>query len=192
MGSQRVGHDWATSLSLLTFMHWRRKWQPTPVLLPGESQGREAWWAAFYRVAQSRTWLKQRSSSSSSSNLVHGVTKSQTRLSDFHFTSLQRVKNGKKKINQCNCSRHSSFFLDVQYLWVVFLCGKLPHLKSEPFNAEVTKMLSQHPLQPGHRQVTLIQSNAPTWHFLNQKEKEALCRHSRQDCGRYIHPVCQR
>ena len=30
----------ATSLSLFTFMHWRRKWQPTPVFLPGESQGR--------------------------------------------------------------------------------------------------------------------------------------------------------
>ena len=29
-----------TSLSLLTSMHWRRKWQPTPVFLPGESQGR--------------------------------------------------------------------------------------------------------------------------------------------------------
>ena len=39
MGSGRVGHDWATSLSLFTFMHWRRKWQPTPVFLPGESQG---------------------------------------------------------------------------------------------------------------------------------------------------------
>ena len=39
MGSQRVGHDWVTSLSLFTFMHWRRKWQPTPVFLPGESQG---------------------------------------------------------------------------------------------------------------------------------------------------------
>ena len=39
MGSLRVGHDWATSLSLFTFLHWRRKWQPTPVLLPGESQG---------------------------------------------------------------------------------------------------------------------------------------------------------
>ena len=38
-GSQRVGHDWATSISLSTFMHWRRKWQPTPVFLPGESQG---------------------------------------------------------------------------------------------------------------------------------------------------------
>ena len=39
MGSRQVGHNWATSLSLFTFMHWRRKWQPTPVFLPGESQG---------------------------------------------------------------------------------------------------------------------------------------------------------
>ena len=31
MVSWRVGHDWVTSLSLFTFMHWRRKWQPTPV-----------------------------------------------------------------------------------------------------------------------------------------------------------------
>ena len=40
MGSRRVRHDLATSLSLFTFMHWIRKWQPTPVFLPGESQGR--------------------------------------------------------------------------------------------------------------------------------------------------------
>ena len=39
MRSRRVGHNWATSLSLFTFTHWRRKWQPTPVFLPGESQG---------------------------------------------------------------------------------------------------------------------------------------------------------
>ena len=39
MGSLRVGHDGATSLSLFTFMHWTRKWQPTPGFLPGESQG---------------------------------------------------------------------------------------------------------------------------------------------------------
>ena len=38
MGSLRVGHNWATSLSLFTFMHWRRKCQPTPVFLPGVSQ----------------------------------------------------------------------------------------------------------------------------------------------------------
>ena len=39
MGSWRVRQDWATSLSLFTFMHLRRKWQPTPVFLPGKSQG---------------------------------------------------------------------------------------------------------------------------------------------------------
>ena len=40
MGLQRVRHDWAPSLSLFTFLHWSRKWQPTPVFLPRESQGR--------------------------------------------------------------------------------------------------------------------------------------------------------
>ena len=40
MGSLGVRHNWATSLSFSTFMHWRGKWQPTPVFLPGESQGR--------------------------------------------------------------------------------------------------------------------------------------------------------
>ena len=39
MGSLGVRHNWATSLWLFTFMHWGRKWQPTPVFLPGESQG---------------------------------------------------------------------------------------------------------------------------------------------------------
>ena len=36
----RVGHDGATSL--FSFMYWRKKWQPTPVFLPGESQGRRS------------------------------------------------------------------------------------------------------------------------------------------------------
>ena len=70
MGSLRVRHDWVTSHSLFTFMHWRRKWQPTPVFLPGESQGRGAWWAAIYGVTQSRTRLKWISSSSSSSSTL--------------------------------------------------------------------------------------------------------------------------
>ena len=65
MGSLRVGHDWVTSLSFFTFMHWRRKWQPTPVFLPGESQGHGgAWWDAVYGVTQSWTRLKRLSSSS--------------------------------------------------------------------------------------------------------------------------------
>ena len=52
MGSRRVGHDWATSLSLFTFMHWRRKWHPTPAFLPRDGG---AWWAAVYGVTQSDT-----------------------------------------------------------------------------------------------------------------------------------------
>ena len=107
MGSQRIRHDWAAE--------WRRRWHPTPVLLPGKSHGwrslvgcspwgceesdtteqlnfhfsfscvgegngnplqcsclenprdRGFWWAAIYGVTQSRTRLKQLSSSSSSS-----------------------------------------------------------------------------------------------------------------------------
>ena len=39
MGLLRVRHNWATSLSIFTFMHWKRKWQRTPGLLPGESWG---------------------------------------------------------------------------------------------------------------------------------------------------------
>ena len=62
MGLQRIGHHWATSLSLFIFMHWRRKWQPTPV---GNPRDGGAWWAAVSGVAQSRTRLKRLSSSSS-------------------------------------------------------------------------------------------------------------------------------
>ena len=65
MGSRRVGHDWATSLSLFTFMHWRRKWQPTPGSCLENPRDRGAWWAAVYGVAQSWTRLKWLSSSSS-------------------------------------------------------------------------------------------------------------------------------
>ena len=70
LGSWRVGHGWVTSLSLFTFMHWRRKWQPTPVFLPRESQGWQSLMGSVYGVTQSRTRLTRRSSSSSSSSYV--------------------------------------------------------------------------------------------------------------------------
>ena len=63
MGSLSVKHDWA--ISLFTFMHWRRKWQPTPVFLPGESPGQGSLVGCRLWVAQSRTGLKRLSSSSS-------------------------------------------------------------------------------------------------------------------------------
>ena len=73
MGSLIVRHDWATSLSLSTFMHWRRKWQPTPVFLPGESHGWRSLVGCSPWVTQSRTRLKRLSSSSSSSSSAYLV-----------------------------------------------------------------------------------------------------------------------
>jgi len=52
------------SLSLFPFMHWRRKWQPTPVFLPGESQGQRSLVGCLCGVTQSRTRLKRLSSGS--------------------------------------------------------------------------------------------------------------------------------
>ena len=66
MGSLRVGHDLATSLSLFTFMHWRRKWQPFQCSCLENPRDGGAWWAAISGVSQNRTRLKRLSSSSSS------------------------------------------------------------------------------------------------------------------------------
>ena len=46
-------------------MRWRRKWQPAPVFLPGESQGRGSLMGCRHGVAQSQIRLKRLSSSSS-------------------------------------------------------------------------------------------------------------------------------
>ena len=65
MGSWRVGHDWATSLSLFTFMPWRRNDNPLQYSCVENSRDGGAWWAAVYGVTQSWTWLKWLSSHSS-------------------------------------------------------------------------------------------------------------------------------
>jgi len=63
MGLLRVGHDWATSLSLFIFMHWRRNGNPLQCSCLENPRDGGAWWAAVYGVAQSRTRLKRFSSS---------------------------------------------------------------------------------------------------------------------------------
>ena len=60
----RVRHDWTTSLSLFAFMHWRRERQPTPVFLPGESQGRGSLagcrlWGRTESDTTEATWQQQ-------------------------------------------------------------------------------------------------------------------------------------
>ena len=66
MGSLGVRYDWATLLSLFTFMHWRRKWQPIPVSCLENSRDGGGWWAAVYGVTQSWTRLMRLRSSSGS------------------------------------------------------------------------------------------------------------------------------
>ena len=62
MGSLRVGHNWATSLSLFTFMQGEGNGNPLQCSCLENPRDGGAWWAAIYGVAQSRTRLKQLSS----------------------------------------------------------------------------------------------------------------------------------
>ena len=78
VGSLRVWHDWTTSLSLFIFMHWIKKWHPTPVLFCLENpMDGGAWWAA-----------------------VHGVAKSLAQLNDFSLSCIGE-RNGNPL--QCSC-----------------------------------------------------------------------------------------
>ena len=81
MGWLGVGYDWVTSLSLFTFMHWRRKWQPTPVFLPGESHG----WRSLVGCSP---WGREESD--------------MTERLHFHF-SLSCIGEGNGNPHQCSC-----------------------------------------------------------------------------------------
>ena len=99
MGSLRVGHDCATSLSLFTFLHWRTKWQPFQCSCLENPRDGGAWWAAVCGVTQSRTRLKRLSSSSSSSplgltGLISLLAKGLSRV----FSSTPSQDNMKTKI----------------------------------------------------------------------------------------------
>ena len=63
-----VAKSWTQRSDFTFTFHFHaleKEMQPTPGFLPGESQGRGAWWAAVYGVAQGRTRLQRLSSSSS-------------------------------------------------------------------------------------------------------------------------------
>ena len=109
MGSLRVGHNWATSLSLFTFMHWKRKWQPTPVFLPGDPRDGGAWWAAVCGVAQSRTRLKWLSSNHV--NKLHKVHTINSYIQDYlniyntqDTLSIRSIKMRVKRTMSQSCS----------------------------------------------------------------------------------------
>ena len=64
MGSHRIGHNWATSLSFSLSCIGEGNGNPLPCSCLENPRDGEAWWAAVYGVAQSRTQLKWLSSSS--------------------------------------------------------------------------------------------------------------------------------
>src|SRR5574337_843980 len=97
MGLLRVGQDWMTSLSLFTFMHWRRQWQPTLVFLPGESQGRRS-------LVGCRLWGRTESDT---------TDRKSTRLNSSHHSISYAVFSLKKKKATTNIkkiTKHTTLF----------------------------------------------------------------------------------
>ena len=91
-----VGHNRTTSLSLFTFMHWRRKWQPTPVFLPGESQGRGSpvgccLWG--HRVGHDRSDLAAAAAAAAGLVARGSVGREEMRLSQKSCQSWEKVNS---------------------------------------------------------------------------------------------------
>ena len=99
-----VGHNWATSLSLFTF----GEGHGNPLQCSSLENPRDggAWWAAIYGVAQSQTWLKRLSSSSSSSSW--NIYKWIDVISEIYFKTLwgkEKKRQGlQRKHNQPNAN----------------------------------------------------------------------------------------
>ena len=98
MGSPGVRHDWATSLSLFTFMHWRRKWKPTPVFLPGEFQG----WGSLVKKKKKRKRLfniiiEYTHDTVAQANLVLPS------VYETYYASLMQQGEGNGSPLQCSC-----------------------------------------------------------------------------------------
>ena len=116
MGSLRVGYDWASSFWLFTFMHWRRKWQPTSVFLPGESQGRGSLVGChLWGCTESDT--KQLSSSSSRASLVAQTVKNLPAMQETWVWSLGWEDS--LDMNSGSQARTSSI-LKIKYLKWIF------------------------------------------------------------------------
>ena len=104
MGSQRVRHYWATSLLLFTFMHWKRKWQPTPVFLPGESQGRES-------LVGCHLWGRAESDTTE-------VTYQQQQQDGFGFLNAEQWRT----VLKCRGTCHLWSFIGFEFWYLYYLC----------------------------------------------------------------------
>ena len=102
LGSLRAGEDWATSLSLFTFLQWGRKWQPTPVFLPGESQGWRSLvgccqWGRIESDTTEATWQKQQQQQHvlfKGSSFLHEGFRQIGKEKDFQWNSTVHTLDG--------------------------------------------------------------------------------------------------
>ena len=109
MGLLRVRHDRATSLSLFTFMHWRKKWQPTPVFLPGESQGQGS-------LVSCRLWGR------TESDATEATQQQQCKVQRPLLCSA----NNLNKFNNINCK---TLYLTLEASLVAQMVKKLPSMR---------------------------------------------------------------
>ena len=115
MGSLRVRHDWATLLSRFPFMHWRRKWQPIPVFLPGESQG----WGS---LVDCRLWGRRVGHDWSDLAAAQAGVRADLRLSGTH-TAPNRFRDHPRNIGWLWCG----------FLWVFWAVACCFHQQSWGF-----------------------------------------------------------
>ena len=144
MGSLRVGHDWVTSLSLFTLMHWRRKWQPTPVFLPGESQGRGSLvgcrlWGRTESETTEVTWQQQQQCIQLIGQVQVTCPRHSCRRAVLEAESLRSrcpVWSGEDPLSDCRLVIESSLF------WIEFLEGH-PSVCSRWISRQECWILSQ-------------------------------------------------
>ena len=109
MRSLRVGHDWATSLSLFTFTHWRRNDNPLQCSCLENPRDGGAWWAAIYGVTQSRTRLKWLSNSRGTRDQIANI-----------FWIIEKARESQKNIYFCFTDYTGAFdCMDHNKLWKI-------------------------------------------------------------------------
>ena len=108
MGSLRVGHDWTTSLSLFTFMHWEGNGTPLQCSCLENPREGGAWWADIYGVAQSWTRLKRLGSSSNKT--------SKPSFLSFFFYLFECFYFHQFSIINSFCANYDVFYYDTFHL----------------------------------------------------------------------------
>ena len=126
MGSRRVRHDWATSLSRFTFMHWRRKRQPTPVFLPWRIPG-----MGSHRVGHDWSDLAVAAVAAVAGKLTSQFTSKLQKRANYNWGACLRAKSGPPLCNPIDYSMPDYWsglpFLGIEPAFLMFRRQVLYH-----------------------------------------------------------------